>query len=209
MKKIILLLLIVTSFLSCRSQSKVDNILLKRADSLNVNDIDVLIKNGYIKNADPTVIGTYMVSITQNHNTENWTVRQLLDTVKAKMKQANSTIATKYNYGKDSVFIRDPKGNRMFIGMGQLSFEKMIAKESLNLPENYNGDYDLKINSIEAVKTLSLLVSNSKYPVITGNVLLYKRDSGELKNMKIGDIFEISKRIASSKEFAPFLDAIE
>ena len=95
----------------------------------------------------------------------------------------------------------------MFIGMGQLSFDKMVAKASLNLPENYNGDYNLKINSAEAITAFSILVSKSKYPVITGNVMLCKKDNGELKNMKIGDIFEIAQRIVSSKEFAPFLDA--
>jgi len=97
----------------------------------------------------------------------------------------------------------------MFIGMGELSFEKMIAKAGLNLPGNYKGDYDLKINSQEAIKALRILVSNSEYPSVTGNVLLYKRDSGQLRNTRIGDIFEISKRIATSKEFAPFIDSFK
>jgi hypothetical protein len=205
-KKILILLLILTSFLSCHSQSKVDTILSKKADSLNVADINVLIKNGYIRNTDVTIIGTYMVSIAQKNNTANWTIKQLLDSVKARMKKMDDVTAAKNNYGKDSVFIRDPKGNKTFIGLGQLSFDKMVNKTSLNLPENYTGDYNLKINSTEAITAFSLLVSKSKYPVITGNVMLCKRDNGELKNMKIGDIFEISKRIVSSKEFAPFLD---
>ena len=198
-----------TSFVCCRSQSKIDNILSKKADSINVNDINVLIKNGYIRNANATVIGTYLISVAQHNITKNWTIRQLMDTIKAGMKKMDDATAAKYSYGKDSVFIRDPGGNRMFIGMGQLSFDKIIVMSTLNLPKNYSGDYDLKINSAEAIKTLSLLISKSEYPWITGNVLLYKRDSGELKNMKIGDIFEISKRIVSAKEFAPFLDAMK
>jgi len=125
------------------------------------------------------------------------------------MQQTDDAVAVKNNYGKDSVFIRSPNGNRMFIGMGELSFEKMIAKAGLNLPGNYKGDYDLKINSQEAIKALRILVSNSEYPSVTGNVLLYKRDSGQLRNTRIGDIFEISKRIATSKEFAPFIDSFK
>ena len=204
-----LILYTLATFSSCRSQSKTDNILSKKVDSLNITDINALIKSGYIRNTDATIIGTYMVSISQNHDTKNWTVKQLLDSVKAKIKQTDAAVAVKNNFGKDSVFIRSPNGNRMFIGMGELSFEKMITKAGLNLPENYKGDYDLKINSPEAIKTLSTLVSNSEYPPVTGNVLLYKRDSGQLRNTKIGDIFEISKRIVASKEFAPFVDSFK
>lgn len=204
-----LLLCTLATFSSCRSQSKTDTILSKKVDSLNITDINTLIKGGYIRNTDAPIIGTYIVSISQNNYTKNWTVKQLLDSVKAKMKQTDDAVAVKNNYGKDSVFIRFPNGNRMFIGMGELSFEKMIAKAGLNLSGNYKGDYDLKINSSKAINTLSLLVSNSEYPSVTGNVLLYKRDSGQLKNTKIGDIFEISKRIATSKEFAPFVNSFK
>jgi hypothetical protein len=204
-----LLLCTLATFSSCRSQSKTDTILSKKVDSLNVTDINALIKSGYIRNMDATIIGTYMISISQNNDTKNWTVKQLLDSVKAKMQQTDDAVAVKNNYGKDSVFIRSPNGNRMFIGMGELSFEKMIAKAGLNLPGNYKGDYDLKINSQEAIKALRILVSNSEYPSVTGNVLLYKRDSGQLRNTRIGDIFEISKRIATSKEFAPFIDSFK
>ncbi len=204
-----LVLCLLSTFLSCRSQSKTDIILSKKADSLNVDDINALIKSGYIRDADPTLIGTYMVSIVQHNDTKGWTIKQLLDSVKARMGQTDNAFAVKNNYGKDSVFIRSPNGNRMFIGMGELSFEKMIIKASLNLPKNYKGNYDLKINSPEAINTLSLLVSKSEYPTVTGNVLLYKRDSGQLRDTKIGDIFEISTRIVTSKEFAPFVNLVE
>jgi len=204
-----LLLFTLATFSSCRSQSKTDAILSKKADSLNITDINALIRSGYIRNTDATIIGTYMVSISQHKDTKDWTVKQLLDSVKAKMKRTDDAVAVKNNYGKDSVFIRSPTGARMFIGMGELSFEKMIAKADLNLPENYKGDYDLKINSPETMKTLSILVSKSEYPPVTGNVMLYKRDSGQLRNTKIGDIFEISKRIVVSKEFAPFANSFK
>jgi len=206
---VLLLLLILFASSSCRSQSKTDTILQKKVDSLSATDISTLIKSGYIRNTDAPIIGTYMVSIAQSSNTKNWTVKQLLDSVKARMKQTDNAIAVKNNFGKDSVFIRSPNGNKMFIGLGELSFEKMIVKASSNLPENYTGDYNLKINSPENIKTASLLVSNSDYPALVGNVLLYKRDSGQLKDTKIGDIFEISKRIAASKEFAPFVDSFK
>jgi predicted transport protein len=206
---ILLLLFTFVASSSCRSQSKSDAILSKKADSLNATDINTLIKSGYIQNADATIIGTYMVSIAQSSNMKDWTVKQLLDSVKAKMIQTDNAIAVKNNFGKDSVFIRSPNGNKMFIGKGELSFEKMIAKASTNLPENYNGDYNLKINSQENIKTASLLVSQSDYPVLVGNILLYKRDSGQLKDTKIGDIFEIAKRIINYKEFAPFVDSFK
>ena len=211
LSKLTILFLLFTLFASssCRSQSKADSILLKKVDSLNATDINTLIKSGYIHNIDATIIGTYMVSIVQNSNTKDWTIKQLLDSVKAKMKQTDNAIAVKNNFGKDSVFIRSPNGNKMFIGMGELSFEKMIARASTNLPENYDGDYNLKINSQENIKTASLLISKSDYPALVGNILLYKRDSGQLKDTKIGDIFEISKRIINSKEFAPFVDSFK
>lgn len=205
---ILLLLLALFASSSCQSQSKTDAILLKKIDSLNSTDINTLIKDGYIRNTDATIIGTYMASIARSSNTKDWTVKQLLDSVKAKMKQTENAIAVKNNFGKDSVFIRGPNGNKVFIGMGELSFEKMIVRASTNLPENYTGDYNLKINS-ENIKTASLLVSKSDYPALVGNILLYKRDSGQLKDTRIGDIFEISKRIINSKEFAPFVSSFK
>lgn len=204
-KKILFVLILLVPSLACWSQSKVDSILSKNADNLNKTDLDVLIKSGYISNTSAPVIGTFMVSLTQNNKINNWTIRQLLDSVKAGMKKMDDATAIKYNYGKDSVFIREPNGNKMFMGMGELSFEKLVAKASLNLPSNYNGDYNLKINSAGSIEKLSLLVAESEYPWITGNVLLTKRDNGELKELRIGDILEIAKRIATAKEFAPFM----
>lgn len=201
-----LLVCMLFAFSNCKSQSQTDEILLKKADSLNATDIGTLIKSGYI-NADAPIVGTFMISISQRNNTKDWTVKQLLDSVKAAMKRTDNAIAKNTNYGKDSVFVRLPSGNKMFIGMGELSFEKMAAKASLNLPENYNGDYNLKINSPDTIKILSSLIANSDDPVVTGNVLLYKRDIGQLTDTKIGDIFEIAKRIGTSKEFAPFADS--
>ena len=69
--KILILLLMLTSFLSCQSQSRIDHILSKKADSLNANDIGALIKSGYLPNLDNTVIGTYLVDISTKNNTEN------------------------------------------------------------------------------------------------------------------------------------------
>lgn len=208
-KKIFLVLILFSMAFSCRSQSKIDSILSKPIDSLNETNINILIKGGYIRNVDPPIIGSYMMAIAQNNKTDKWTIGQLLDSVKTRMNQMDNATAIKHNYGKDSVFIREPNGNRMFLGMGQLSFDKLVARESLDLPETYAGDYNIKINSTEAVKKLSLLVADSEHPWITGNVLLNKRDSGELKNMRIGDIIEISKRITLSKEFMPFINAIK
>ena len=86
-KKALFVLLLFSTVLSCRSQSKIDAILLKPADSLNATDIPILIKSGYFPNVDAPIIGTYMVSITNNNHVDKWTVKQLLDSVKMRIKK--------------------------------------------------------------------------------------------------------------------------
>ncbi len=202
---VFILLLVLFVSASCSSQTTTDAILKKKANSLNATDINILIESGYIRKADASIMGLHMASVMQSRNTKNWPVKQVLDSVKVRMKKIDNTVAATNNFGKDSVFIRSPNGIKMFIGLGELSFEKMIVKASKNLPENYSGDYNLKINSPGNIKIAGLLVSKSNYPALVGNVLLYKRDNGKLRDTKIGDIFEISKKIAASKEFAPFV----
>ncbi len=210
LSKLSVLFLLISLFasLSGRAQSKTDPILRKKLNSVNATDLSTLIKS-YIPDTDAPIIGTYMVSISLRNDTKNWTVKQMLDSVKASMKQTENAIAVKNNFGKDSVFFRAPKRNKVFIGLGELSLEKMIVRASANLPENYTGDYDLKFNSPENIKIATLLASKSDYPLLFGNIFLYTMDSGHLKDMKIGDLFEISKRIAASKEFAPFLNSFK
>lgn len=49
-----------------------------------------------------------------------------------------------------------------------------------------------------------LLVAKSDYPPLAGNILLYRRDSGQLKDTKIGDVFEIAKKNNCVKRICAF-----
>ena len=113
------------------------------------------------------------------------------------------------NYGKDSVFIRRPDGEKMFLGMGQMSLEKLIARESKNLPESYDGDYNLSLTTKNGITKASQLLSQSDQSWLIGSILLISRDNGTIKKLKIGDIFEISKRISLCPEFVPFMKSTE
>lgn len=52
----------------------------------------------------------------------------MLDSLYVYKQQMNAEIAKSINFGNDPIFIGRPSGEKIFIGMGQLSFEKWIEK---------------------------------------------------------------------------------
>lgn len=207
--KLLFVILLGSPIISCHAQSTQSAILSKKVRDLdtNANDIQQLVKSGYIKQLDAMMMGTYIVGRIQKDTTiKDWTIQQVLDSVK---KQMNMLAVKENNYGADSVFIRRPDGEKMFLGMGQMSLEKLIARESKNLPESYGGDYNLSLATKSGIEKASELLSQSDKSWLIGSILLISRDNGTIKKLKIGDIFEVSKRISLCPEFVPFMKSME
>lgn len=207
--KLLFVILLGSPIISCNAQSTQSAILSKKIRDLdtNANDIQQLVKSGYIKQLDAMMMGTYIVGHIQKDTTiKDWTIQQVLDSVK---KQMNTMAIKENNYGGDSVFIRRPDDEKMFLGMGQMSLEKLIARESKNLPESYSGDYNLSLATKIGIEKASELLSQSDQSWLIGSILLISRDNGSIKKLKIGDVFEISKRVSVCPEFAPFMKSMD
>jgi hypothetical protein len=205
-----LLLVILALAFDGRAQSDIKFVLSKKVSQMNNGDVNILISKGYITKGENVLIGSYMVTEAQKNKTfSGLTIKQMLVGYRTQQQLMNKQTALKYRYGNDSFFIRTPTGDRFFMGMGQLSFEKLVKREALHLPANYTGDYNLKLNTDKNSIKCSQLLANSKYNWIIGNVVLVEKNYGNLKNLRIGDVFEIANRIAASKEFVSFVNMMK
>jgi hypothetical protein len=116
------------------------------------------------------------------------------------------------NFGNDSVFIRTPYGDKYFIGMGKLSLEKLVMRESKNLLKQYNSEIlNKKISKPkETVKLLKELNLNEEDSVLFGNILIILQENGkDINRYKVGDFIEITKRIKNSDELKPILNNLK
>lgn len=204
--KLLLTVILGMLFIHCKAQTKQDSILSMRIREINQDDIQMLVKVGYIKKIDAIMLGAYIVDKIQKDTIiKNWTVKQTLDSAKDK---ANQMAIKENNYGKDSVFLRSPDGAKILLGMGRLSLEKLVARESENLPGKYDGDYNLFVSTSEGITKIGKLIAENNQGWLVGNVLFIERDNKMINKLRIGDIFEIAKRIAISPEFAPFIKSM-
>lgn len=93
--------------------------------------------------------------------------------------------------------------------MGPMSLEAMVAREEKDLPATYadGDDYNLYFDGSEKMANAMVRITSAHEDLgwIIGNVILIKRDTGELADLRLGDIIEISRRVAGCKEMKSFL----
>lgn len=193
-----------------KAQTRQHNLLNRPVAPNNKEDIQSLIDFGYIKDADKATIGSYLVDASARGITlAHFTYGQLLDSLVALKQAFIREQVKKYNFGKDSVFIRTPLGEKFLLGLGQMSFEALLERAGHNLPKSYSGDSNLFFDSEKAIQAFAALQANDEFAWISGTVVLIERDKGTLSKLRIGDIEEIARRIRLSKEFAPFVNALK
>jgi hypothetical protein len=208
MKKIALLLFFWIAINGVFAQNKEEFLNTKLGENLTESLLK-LQKEGIITKYDVTLLGNYLLSKAKdNINFADWTYTCLLDSLHAYKQRLNREIAKKNCYGKDSVFMRTPAGDKIFWGLGEMSMEGLVDRESKNLPLSYQDELmNQKISSLEQIsKSISDLKLTNEMSMLFGNVILILMDKKEiLSDYRIGDLLEITKRIKASKELMPFL----
>jgi len=89
-----------------------------------------------------------------------------------------------------------------------MTFEEIVEKESHNLPSQYPGKYNMRLNySQQSIgEIISELGKDEADMIIMGNVIFIMLNDKTYK-YKVGDVKEIGKRVRVSKEFAPFVNS--
>jgi hypothetical protein len=174
--------------------------------------IKKLINRGLISDLDSKMLGIYIVKLVQEEKIDTLKYSQLLIKYQDFKQKMNNKLVREDSFGKDSIFIRTPFGDRIFLGMGELSLENLVKRESFNLPREYES---IKLNeNIESPRQVANIFKelnlSPKLSMLFGNVLLIIGESGkDIHSYKIGDFLEIAKRIKNSKEFKPLLNKFE
>ena len=207
-KKLTLILLLVGYSIVLLAQST-DSILNSKVGKFELESLNKLKENGLLSDMDTKLLGVYMVKKIQDAvDLENLTYGQLIDSLNLFKQKMNDEIKQKNNFGADSIFVRNPFGEKIFIGMGEMSLEELVERESIDLPKKYSSQ---KLNEkFRSPSQISEIISSLKLDrnlsMLLGNTMLIKLEYGEdLSNYKIGDFVEVAKRIKNSKEFKPFL----
>jgi hypothetical protein len=208
MKNLILIILIVFST-KLYSQSTND-LLQKKIGEFDIENFNRLQDSGLISKTDMSILSMYMLEMLQNGvRIDTLTYGQILDSLDVFKHKMNNEFTKSTNFGNDSVFIRTPNGEKIFIGMGELSLEKLIERESEKLPKKYK---DKRLNkdfgdANQIAQTITDLKLEDNTVMLFGNTILIMTEQGKnLTNYRIGDILEIVNRIKKSKEFKPFID---
>lgn len=203
------LLAIALALHSCTdrtTQSKSD-ILSQKVTGDPMPAIKELQDKGYIHGGDNMLMASFLMS---HPDLKDFTYGQLIDSINAMKQNMAANMAVENNFGTDSMFIRTPNGEKYFLGLGELSFDKLVRKYSEQLPTKYTGDQDLVIDgSARSSEMIAKLCNDPDVAVIVRNVILIMRDNGQLNSLRLGDVAEISQRIRDSKEFAPFLELLK
>jgi hypothetical protein len=208
MKNLILILLIVFST-KLYSQST-DDLLQEKIGEFDIENFNRLQDSGLISKMDMTILSMYMVRMLQNGvQIDTLTYGQILDSLDVFKQKMNNEFTKSTNFGNDSVFIRTPYGEKIFMGMGELSLEKLVERESEKLPRKYNKKRLNKAfgDANQIAQTIKDLNLDDNTVMLFGNTILIMTEQGKnLTNFKIGDFLEIANRIKNSKEFKPFID---
>lgn len=190
------------------SQTK-EELLETKVGDINLEIIQQLRKEQVISEFDSKLLGVYIVQLAQEENIKQLTYSELLIKYKEFKNEQKKKVVEINNYGNDSIYIRNPFGEKMFLGMGELSLEKLVHRESMSLPNEYKQEELNKFltSPKEMVNLMKTLELSPEIAMLFGNVLYIIGEKGEdISTIKIGDYLEIARRINDSKQFKPILE---
>lgn len=192
------IIIIFLFFFEANAQFK-DPFLSEKIGECSNEKIDKLVNKEIISNFDATILKAYIVKLIVNkNNIEDYTYLRLLDSLNSFKKG----IIKLNNKGSDSVFIRTPYNDKIFIGLSEMSLEKLVDRESKGL----SLEYEASLNKFISPDLMASVIVEMKLDPLTsilfGNVFLIKLENGEnMSSLKIGNILEIVNRIKKAKEF--------
>ena len=187
-----------------------DSIFNHSVGNFNLEHARILKESGLVSDYRLSLLGMYLIELTKTGQDidTSLTYKQLFDSLDVFIARINSKTYNENSFGKDSVFLRTPSGEKFFLGMGEMSFKELVLREAINFPETYqkeslNQVFDDPILIAELIKNENLSEFQSG---ILGNVLIVLSENDlNLEEYRLGDFLEISRRVISSKEFKPFL----
>ncbi len=201
---------------SCNGLNKKD-IRDTKIGELNTENLKRLFESGLLSESEAPLLGAELINMTtEGLISDTMTYGQLFDLYEGRKKQRNALIAQTNNFGRDTVYLRTPTGEKMVLGLGEMSLEKLILREAeKEFPKEYeNHDY----NSLISPENMELLASVFSsfgeseiiVAVLAGNVMQILTELGiDVSKYRIGDMIEIGKRVKDSKEFEPFVTVFD
>jgi hypothetical protein len=204
------LLILSGAFLDCYAAQGTDSLLDKRVNYASLEkDIQDLAGRGYVSDGDQALLSMAIVDFVQRGiEPDSMTYGQLLDSLAAIKQNMVAAVAKENSFGTDSVFVRNPNGVKVFLGLGTMTFEELVAQESRNLPEHYpeHAGYEMPVGKTDqASEILSGIMVHSNISWIIGNVLMVENEQQALDGLRIGDLLEIATRISTAEAFLPFM----
>lgn len=183
---------------------------------LVLDDTEIIMElqiRGFLSEGDTRMLGMYLVKmLNQGANFDSLTYGQLIDSLSVYKNEMDKQTAIINNFGEDSIYLRNPNGEKWFIATGEMSLEELVERESNDLPTKYTGK---RLNMrFEDPNSISKIINEYKLDessaILFGNVILIKAENGEdLTEYRVGDFLEIAERIKKSDEFAPILRILE
>jgi hypothetical protein len=202
--KMIIVFLLFSFSISAQSDKA---FLSEKIGEYSNDKIDKLVYKKIISDFDAVILKAYTVKLS---NIEEYTYSRLLDSLSSLKKGMKNGIVKLNNHCKDSIFIRTPYNQKMFVGLGKMSLEKLVERESENLPSEYEANLNKFMSPDIMVNAMTEMKLDPLTSMLFGNVILIKAENGiEMSSLKIGDVLEIVTRIKKTEEFIPIKQVLK
>lgn len=188
-------------------------LLRMRLKDLSGEQMEAFGKSTILSPSDHQLFGAYLMqAMPAGPERDTITLGTVVYRFFAYKKQQDSKLAAGNQFGNDSFFVRTPDGEKIFLGMGQTSFDKLVLENMDKLPVVYSDSLSkIGFTDMEAVaNAMPALRLDPESAMIFGNVLMILREQGKnLKQYKIGDILVITGRIKQAPAFRQFADKMK
>jgi len=180
---------------------------------LNAAQMEAFGKSSILSPSDHQLFGAYLLqAMPTGPEKDTITLGTVVNRFLAYKKQQDAKLAAGNQFGNDSFFVRTPDGEKIFLGMSQSSFDKLVLENLNNLPSAYSDSLSkIGFADMEAVaNAMPALRLDPESAMIFGNVLMILREQHKnLKQYKIGDILVITDRIKQAPAFRQFADKMK
>ena len=207
MERLILITLAILFASSIYAQTD-NSILNRKIGDAGVEGFKELRNLGVLSEKDNDLLfNLFSVFEDSGMDANNLTFGQLIDSLNLYKKKIEDISITSVKTGNDSIFIRYPMGVKIFMGMGEMSLEKIVERESKNLPDRYEIEkLNESFDNYDGNDDLGEKLDESKFIFFINTILILEEMEGNISKYRIGDILEITNRTLNSKEFLTFLE---
>ncbi len=211
MKRIILVIF-VCFVVNLNAQTD-GELLDKKIGEAGIEAFQGLKDRGIISEINFLTLPHYILELTnQGVDINNLTYGQILDSLNVLSEKMDAEVSKFINFGNDSIFIRTPIGEKFFIGLGEMSLEKLVERESNNLPKKYkkevlNKKFDNELDFSATMNEIGM--DDITFTIFGTALLILPEQNKDLSKFKVGDVLEITNRIKKSKEFKPIIELLE